>query len=385
MNTFALDNCDIYTGDEILTDSAVVVRDGQISELVPSSGLAERDVEIVNLEGMSVSPGFLDLQVNGGGDKMFNEDPSVDCIRRIMAGHRRFGTTDILPTFITGPYEGMRSAANAVDDAIRAGEDGVLGVHFEGPLLSESKLGVHDAAFAKSSPDDELNALFAANVGRSGSTVVTLAPEVVPAGYVRMLVDKGIRVAAGHTKASAAEVREAIDEGLSLGTHVWNAMSALGSREAGAVGALLGDSRVWCDFVADGHHVSFETLALSLRSLAQPKAILVTDAMHPVGGEKAGYTLGPYEVRVTDGKATTAEGVLAGSVLDLATAIRNMVQHVGVPKDEALRMATLYPAEFLGIDSLRGRIAPGYPAHLAIFDNEVHVSGVVYDGKLERF
>ena len=379
MSDFALVNCDIYTGDAVLTEHRLVVRGGTISEIRSLSEGSAPNAPDIDLGGQSVSPGFVDLQVNGGGDVLFNDDPSSAGLESILRGHRKFGTTDLLPTYITGPMDGMRQALDTVDSVARS-NPGVLGIHFEGPLLNESKLGVHDAQFVQSAPSLELTEIFRP---RETPMLVTLAPEKVPIEFISTLVERGVRVAAGHTNASAEQIVAAIDAGLSCGTHVWNAMSPLTSREAGAVGALMADERVWCDFVADGFHVAFTTLGLSLRAVGLRRAFLVTDAMSPVGGRKAGYTLGPYEVTVRNGRCVTPDGTLAGSALDLATAIRNLVQKLGIPKDEALRMATLYPAEFLGIADKRGRVAVGYPAHLAVFDNEIHVAGVVYGGEYE--
>jgi N-acetylglucosamine-6-phosphate deacetylase len=379
VNKFALVNCDVYTGDSVLTEHRLVVREGKIAEIRPFADGEVPDAPDVDLGGQSVSPGFIDLQVNGGGDVLFNDDPTPEGLDAILRGHRKLGTTDLLPTYITGPLDGMRRAFDAVR-AAHTTKPGILGIHFEGPILNENKLGVHDARFVRAGASDELSDIY-----RPGGVpmMVTLAPERADRGFIKSLVDRGIRVAAGHTNATADEIDAAIGEGLSCGTHVWNAMSPLTSRESGAVGALMADKRVWCDFVADGFHVAFTTLGLSLRAVAPRHAFLVTDAMSPVGGSKGGYTLGSYDVTVRDGKCVTEDGTLAGSALDLATAMRNIIQKLGVPKDEALRMGTLYPAEFLGVSDRRGRIAIGYPAHLAIFDNEIHVSAVVYDGKYD--
>jgi N-acetylglucosamine-6-phosphate deacetylase len=375
MTTFTLANCDIYTSEAVLTDHVLVVEDGVIAAIRPTS--AGPAGEVIDLGGQCVAPGFVDVQVNGGGDVLFNDQPEPEAVRAIATGHRKFGTTDILPTYITGPVEGMRRAVGAVAAARKEGEAGILGVHFEGPLINESKLGVHDRQHLRSA-DDELFEIMASL--DDGKTIVTLAPEVVPVGFIQRLAERGVLVAAGHTNATAVQIDVALREGLTLGTHVWNAMSPMTSREPGAVGALLAARAAWCNFVADGHHIAFPTLGVSIRAAA-PRAFLVTDAMSPVGGTKGGYTLGQYNVTVKEGKCVTEDGTLAGSALDLATAVRNLVQKIGLPKDEALRMASTYPAQFLGMADSRGKIAPGYPAHLAIFDNEINVSAVVYNSE----
>ena len=378
----ALTNCDIYTGDEVLSEHALVVSDGTITDVIPFRDVPS-DVEVLNLDGQSVAPGFIDLQVNGGGDALFNDDPSRDQIRRIVLAHRQFGTTDILPTYITGPVDGMLSAIGAVEQYEADGLEGVLGIHFEGPAINAAKAGVHDKHWIRTDHLEELLTVYHRASERLQAVLVTLAPEVVGHEFVHELRSCGVRVAAGHTDATGEQITAALDQGLSLGTHVWNAMSPLTSRDPGVVGALLHDDRVWCDFIADGYHVDFTTLSIAVRAKPRGRAFLVTDAMSPVGGKRGGYRLGPFDVRVEEGRCVTEDGTLAGSALDLATAVRNCIQIMGVPKDEALRMASLYPAQYLGVDDRLGRIRRGYKAHIAVFDNEIHVSNVLVEGELQ--
>lgn len=331
------------------------------------------DIEQIDLRGHSVSPGFIDLQVNGGGDRLFNDSPTADQVRAIRDAHLRFGTTDLLVTYITGPSEGMRAAAAAVAESM-APDNGILGIHFEGPAINPERAGVHDLSFIRSAPEDELLEIY----GRLGErTLVTLAPEMVSPGFVAKIAAAGARVAIGHSVADFATVVDAIEQGARGGTHVWNAMSPMTNRNPGTVGALLRDDRVWCGFIADGYHVDFDTLLVTLRAKSPRRAFLATDAMSPVGGETGGYRLGSYDVRVVDGRCQTADGTLAGSALDMASAVRNLIQKMGVPKQEALRMATLYPAEFMRLGGRFGSIAAGRVAHLAVFDNEINVSMVV--------
>jgi N-acetylglucosamine-6-phosphate deacetylase len=282
-------------------------------------------------------------------------------------------------TYITGPGDGMRRAAMAVSACREQGIDGVIGIHFEGPAINPARAGVHDRAWIRSEPADELTSTY--TLGRGYPTLVTLAPEMVQPGFITKLVKQGIRVSVGHTDATFDQTARAVDEGATGGTHVWNAMSGLTSRNPGAVGALLHADRVWCGLIADGFHVDFTTLAVSLRAKIPGRAFLVTDAMNPVGGTNDSFALGPHSVSVVDGKCQTEDGTLAGSALDMATAVRNCIQKIGIPKAEALRMATLYPARFLGVDDQLGTIRAGKRARLAIFDDELRVSAVVTGGE----
>lgn len=380
MVMYALVNCDIYTGDAIEYDKAVVIAEGRIKALVPLSDL-DASVERLDLEGRCVAPGFIDIQVNGGGGMLFNDSPTVDGIRVIAEAHKRFGTTNLLPTYITGPRAGMAGAVEAVNAARRdLSLKGVLGLHFEGPFINGTKAGVHDKRFVREANEDDLAIMLSP---MDGVMLVTLAPELVSMDTIARLTNARVLVSLGHTNAVCAEAKAALSHGARCVTHVYNAMSALTAREPGMVGAALDDRESWMGIIVDGFHADFVSVRVAMRAKAGRKVILVTDAMPPVGSSEAGFRLGEYDIRVEGGRCVTSDDVLAGSALDMATAVRNCVQHVGVPKDEALRMASTYPAEFLGLQDDLGRIAPGYCANLAIFNNQIIVSAVVVDGQYQ--
>lgn len=370
----ALVNCDIYTGTSVLTDHAVMIDGKDIVDVVSRENLPP-DVGRVDLGGRTVSPGFIDIQVNGGGDQLFNEAPTLESLVRIRDGHRRLGTTDILPTYITGGTEGMRQAAAAVRQFVDKGLDGVLGIHFEGPAISSERAGVHDRSFVRAESAEDLVNVYATDVG--GVRLVTLAPESVAPGFVAKLVSTGAIVSIGHSNADKEAIERAFSEGASGATHVWNAMSPMTSRDPGVVGRVLRNDRIACSVIVDGYHVDLTTVAVTIAAKPKGKCFLVTDAMAPVGGYLTEYRIGPHEISVLNGRPQTADGVLAGSVLDMATAVRNCVQRIGVPKDEALRMATLYPARFIGVDDRFGRIERGYIAHLVVLSNEIDIAGVI--------
>jgi N-acetylglucosamine-6-phosphate deacetylase len=217
-----------------------------------------------------------------------------------------------------------------------------------------------------------------------GYTIVTLAPEMVPAGFIHRLCAASIRVSAGHTNATFAQMMSAFEEGLSCGTHLWNAMSPMASREPGAVGALLRDDRAWYGIIGDGAHVDMNTLALSVKAKPPGQAFLVSDALSPVGEHgDASFWLGPLHIQVVDGVCVTDNGTLAGACCDLATGVRNCVERAGISKAEALRMASLYPARYLGADNRLGSIRPGLPARLVILDDRIRVTATIIDGEME--
>jgi N-acetylglucosamine-6-phosphate deacetylase len=300
--------------------------------------------------------------VNGGGDVLFNDEPTPEGIAAIVAGHRKFGTTALLPTLITDTPEKMRAARDAVRRAAPV-NPGVLGIHFEGPFLSPGKPGVHDPAMIRR-PDDADAALLCAP--QSHCTVVTLAPEEVPPGFIAQLAAAGIRVCLGHSMATYAQTKAALAEGLIGFTHLFNAMRPLESREPGPIAAALEAPGAWFGVIVDGVHVAPAMLRLALRGAAHP--MLVTDAMPPVGGRAPGFTLYGHEIVVRYGRCARADGTLAGAALDMASAVRNCVRMLDVPLTDALRFASTEPARFLGLGKELGRLAPGYRADMVAFD-----------------
>ena len=375
---YALVNCDIYTGKQVEYNKAIVIDGNVVHSIVDIKNLPK--IEQINLRGLSIAPGFIDVQVNGGGGVLFNDEPTIDGIKAIVEGHRRYGTTDLLPTFITGSLEGMRKASQSVQDYLDKQLTGVLGIHFEGPFISPSKAGVHDKKFIRPVSKDDLSAITSL---RKGVILLTLAPEVVPLDVIAALSKKGVKISLGHTEAKHSQALEALNNGASCVTHLYNAMSPIsGGREIGVLGAALVHEKSWGGIIVDGFHVDFEGVRLAYKAKSRGKLFLVTDAMPPVGqSQQSGFKLGSYDIRVENGKLVTGDGILAGSALDMASAVRNCVQKVGIPLDEALRMASTYKAEFLGISNTYGYIAPGYKANFTIFNNQVHVYATVVEGK----
>jgi N-acetylglucosamine-6-phosphate deacetylase len=358
----------VFDGTAVRERTAVVVDGARIVDLVPTRDLP-RTMSIRELpDDAWLAPGFIDVQVNGGADVLFNDQPTVQGVRSIAAAHRKFGTTGLLPTLISDSAEKMRLALDAADAA--AGEEGgILGIHLEGPFLSSEKPGVHDPRQIRPPSADELAMLTAP---RNGVLLVTLAPEVVPPGFIAELVAAGIRVSLGHSMASYRQTRAAMAEGLTGFTHLFNAMRPLSSREGGPIAQALESPHAWYGLIVDGVHVDPAMLRLALRGLGHP--MLVTDAMPPVGGSRANFNLHGKNITARDGYCVTDEGTLAGTVLDMAGAVRNCIRLLGVALPDALRFASAHPAAFLGLEQMLGKLAPGYRADLVAFDpNEITV------------
>ena len=352
----------VFDGSAVHRDCAVVIGGNRITALAPR-GDVPAGVPVAALpEGLWLAPGFIDTQVNGGGGVLFNNAPTPETIATILRAHRRFGTTALLPTLITDVPETTASAIRAVDEAA-ASMPGVIGIHLEGPFLSPDRPGVHDPRRLRRPDNDDLAMITAK---RRGVTLVTLAPEQVPSGFVSALTSAGVRVALGHSMATYAQTRAAIVDGLTGFTHLFNAMRPLASREPGPIAAALENPAAWFGMIVDGVHVDPAVLRLALRGLAQP--MLVTDAMPPVGANGSAFTLYGDEITVRDGRCLRRDGTLAGSALDMASAVRNCVDLLGVPLTDALRFASSNPANFLGLGHSLGRLAPDYRADLVAFD-----------------
>ncbi|MFL6933235.1 MAG: N-acetylglucosamine-6-phosphate deacetylase [Xanthobacteraceae bacterium] len=351
----------VFDGVVVHRNAAVVIDGAQVAGIMPRDEVPS-GVAVRALDGAWLAPGFIDIQVNGGGDVLFNDHPTPEGIATIAAAHRRFGTTGLLPTLISDTPEKMRAALAAVD-AIIGREPGVLGIHLEGPFLSPEKPGVHNVRVLRE-PTREDAALLTAP--HQGVTLVTLAPEQVPAGFIAELVGAGVRVSLGHSMATYAQTRAAMAEGLSGFTHLFNAMRPLTSRDPGPIPAALESPNAWFGMIVDGVHVDPAVLRLALRGRARP--ILVTDAMPPVGGERPTFALYGEEIMVKDEACARRDGTLAGAYLDMATAVRNAVRLLGVTLEDALRMASTHPAGFIGLGDVLGRLAPGYRADVVAFD-----------------
>ncbi len=374
-----------FRNGKILTDAGIesgrslLVRNGRIEAISGAREILGAD-QTIDLDGQLLVPGFVDTQVNGVGGVLFNDDPSVESIAAIGKAHRRFGTTGFLPTLISDDMHVVEQAIHAVREAIARGVPGVLGIHIEGPFLSNERRGVHDASKLRTL-DEEAMKLLATPTG--GVTMVTLAPERTTSAIIRALTEAGVIVSAGHTDATYEELQPALEAGVRGFTHLLNAMSQLGNREPGAVGAALANADCWAGLIVDGHHVHAEVLKIALRAKRLDRFMLVTDAMPSVGADVKEFRIQGRVITVEGDKIVDDEGRLAGAHLDMAGAVRNTVNQLGVPLTDALRMVSTYPAEFLKLDGHVGRIAPGHRADLLLVDEELKVLGSWIGGRAD--
>jgi N-acetylglucosamine-6-phosphate deacetylase len=367
--TTALVNGRTLLDGRFVAGKAVVLEAGRIAAVVDEAEAPAAAGRHDLADGLLV-PGFIDTQVNGGGGALFNDAPTVATIATIGRAHRAFGTTGFLPTLISDDLHVIRSGIEAVEAAIDQGVPGVLGIHIEGPFLNEHRKGIHDADKIRALDEEGWAVLTSLKRGR---TVVTVAPECTTPEMIARLAAAGVIVAAGHSNGKYAEVQAAIAAGLTGITHLFNAMSPLGAREPGVVGAALESDWTWCGIIVDDQHVAPATLKIALRCKPHDRFMLVTDAMPTVGSESKEFLLQGKRIVARDGACFDDNGRLAGSDLDMAWAVRNAIGLLDLPPETAFAMAAAAPAAFLRLEGELGRIAPGYRADLALLDEDLRV------------
>jgi N-acetylglucosamine-6-phosphate deacetylase len=352
----------VFDGVEVRNDCAVVVDGSKIEAVLPRTEIATAIPTLELPDNAWLAPGFIDIQVNGGGDVLFNDAPTPNTIRTIAAAHRKFGTTSLLPTLISDNPGKMAAACDAVERLVGT-DPSILGIHLEGPFLSPEKPGVHDPRALRQPTADDLALLTAP---RHGARLVTLAPEQVPPEFIAALAAAGVRISLGHSMATYAQTKQALAAGLTSFTHLFNAMRPLDSREPGPIAAALEIPHAWYGMIVDGVHVAPAMLRLALRGRAAP--ILVTDAMPPVGGTQSSFVLAGETISVQGDRCVRSDSRLAGTYLTMAGAVRNCVKLLDVPLTDALRFASAHPAKMLGLGNTLGKLAPGFRADMVAFD-----------------
>lgn len=361
-----------YIDGEIKPYHSIEIENGTINRVSPF----EPAKASVMVEGIVV-PGFIDIQVNGGGGVLLNQQRSAESVLKMFEAHQQYGTTSMLPTLITDTADVMVEAAAAIRDARKLCETGILGVHFEGPWLSEERKGVHKSEFIRAPSDSELAILSDPLLGK---VLVTLAPESVEPGVIRDMVGAGIIVFLGHSDAPADVVERAIEAGATGFTHLYNAMSPLTSRAPGMVGTALA-SHSYAGIIVDGFHASPTACNVAFRAKGPKEMILVTDAMSFAGSNAQEIAFFDSTILLADKKLTTPDGTLAGSSLTMEDAVKNTVALCGQRIADAIEMATQTPAKALGVDHLVGSIAPGRVANLLSLDNQLSVKRLWQNGR----
>lgn len=365
----------IFDGEHLLDDHAVVVEGARIAAIVPHSD--RPDGAVRDLGGGLLAPGYIDIQVNGGGGVLFNEDPTPEGIARIAAAHRNHGTIGLLPTLVTDTPQVTAAAIAATREARRL-TPAALGIHLEGPFLDPRRKGAHELSYIRSLERDDVATIAEANCG---AVMLTLAPNRVGTESIAELARHGVLVSLGHSDASYEQARGAVEAGARAFTHLFNAMSAPTGREPGMVGAALDLDEPFVGLIADGHHVHEANLRIALAAKRRDRFMLITDAMPPAAGGPDHFELQGRRVTCADGCLRLDDGTLAGSVLTMDEAVRYAVSVVRLPLVDALAMASRVPATFLRRDTELGRIAPGYLASLVHLDDELRVLETWIEGR----
>jgi len=379
MSITAYTGADVFDGTTRHTGAALLVQDGQIEGI----GDVPAGATIHALSGGLIAPGFVDLQVNGGGGVMFNDDQSVATLTTIAQAHASLGTTALLPTLITDTPARVAAAIDAVEQAIDLGVAGIIGMHIEGPHLSVARKGAHDPDLIRPMQDADLALLLDAAT-RLPHLMVTVAPESVTPAQIKTLTDAGVIISLGHTDAPYAKCEAAAKAGASCATHLFNAMSQLTGREPGLVGTVLESGTLNAGLIADGIHVSAASIRVALRAKQGTGAVfLITDAMATVGSDITEFTLNGRTIYRREGRLTLSDGTLAGADLDMPTALRFMVNTVGVPEDQALAMATSVPAHVIGAAPFGG-LTTGGPASFVHLDAALELQSVWQNGEVLR-
>jgi len=375
-NQFALVGARIFTGEEFLENHSVIINNDNIESIIPDNQLTAEALKIY-LNGGILAPGFIDLQVNGGGGKFFTHDNSLSAIKTLLEAHRSKGTTSLLPTLISEKAVTHQQAANSVLTAVAAGYKSVLGLHIEGPFFAKTKRGAHAEKFIRKMESTDIDWLKNLTRNQELTILLTLAPEILQPGVIRELSQQGLLVFAGHTDATYEQIQIAIEEGLCGFTHLYNAMRNTTARDPGVVGAALENKTTWCGIIIDGHHVHSASARIAYAAKPE-KVFLVSDAMATVGSTEKSFQLYDEKINESQTEPTAClinqEGKLAGSAIGLIDAVKLNTQWVGVDLAESLRMASLYPARCLKLDHQLGKIQSGYRADLVHFTDDFQVT-----------
>ncbi|EGQ8085261.1 N-acetylglucosamine-6-phosphate deacetylase [Vibrio vulnificus] len=376
---YALTNCKIYTGSDVLSEHALIIENDLITSIVPAADLPS-GIEVKDLAGANVSPGFIDLQLNGCGGVMLNDEITAETMQIMHEANLKSGCTSFLPTLITSSDADMRAAITAAREYHAKYKNQSLGLHLEGPYLNVMKKGIHSVDYIRPS-DTSMVDFICENADVVAK--VTLAPELNDPEHIEKLRNAGIVVSIGHTNATYAEARKGFEAGITFATHLFNAMTPMVGREPGVVGAIYDTPDVYAGIIADGFHVDYANIRIA-HKIKGEKLVLVTDATAPAGANMDYFIFVGKKVYYRNGKCVDENGTLGGSALTMIEAVENTVEHVGIALDEALRMATLYPAKAIGVDGYLGRIKKGYIANLTIFDRDFNVKATVVNGQYEQ-
>ena len=375
----ALIGAQLFSGKEFFDNRALLIDGENIIDVINEHDIPN-NFEIQKLNGGILSPGFIDLQVNGGGGKLFNNSPDKESLNAIIEAHQHFGTTSIMPTVISDSLNVLKRCATTISEEIESNKS-LLGVHIEGPFFNVKYRGVHQKQYINTINSDYLN-LFESL--QDFPVMLTLAPECISTKQLKHLKSLGFKILAGHTDASYDQLEEAIKYGLDGFTHLFNAMGQISAREPGVVGSALTFDNTTASIIVDLHHVHPSLIQMAYKQKPQGKLFFVSDSMATIHHGEPSFELYDEVVSESNGRIINSEGKLAGSSITQIDAIKNAYQSCNIPLNEALAMASRYPAEYLGVANYLGSLESGYRADLTHFSLDLQVQNVWVAGKQLR-
>ncbi len=378
-------NANIFNGEEFITENTVIIEDKIIKKILKEEMLTLEDKEnheILDIGGMILSPGFIDLQLNGCGGVLFNDDISVKALEIMNETNKKFGCTSFLPTLITSPDEKIEKALELIKNYENKEEVGVLGLHIEGPYISVERKGIHRPEYIRALSDEIIDKI--ASYGSEVTKIITIAPEKAQVSHLKKLKESGVNISVGHTNATYEECMEK-KEYFNGATHLYNAMSPLESRNPGVIGFLFNNDTTRCGIIIDGFHMDYASAEIAKKILKE-RLYLVTDAVSPAGTtDMKEFVFEGNLVKYENGKCYSPSGTLGGSALVMIEGVKNLVNHVHVSLEEALRMATSYPAQAISVEDRYGYIKEGYVADMTYFNSEYEVKGTISKGNLTEY
>jgi len=375
-------NAKVITPYEILDNKNVIVKDGKIAEITSDELSPDGFLEVIDAKSNYLSPGFIDIHNHGNSGYDFM-DANFEAFDEISKFHLKNGVTSYLLTTITSKHQDLIDALNAGSEYIESNMrySNMVGIYLEGPYFSKEKKGAQPERYLKNPTIEEIDDFIKAS--RNHLTVVSIAPEMGNSlNSIRYLKEKGIKVAMGHTNSTYDIAKKAIDSGASIATHLYNGMRSFSHREPGIIGASLTDERVRCEIIADMIHIHKAAIKLAIDIKGYDSIVLISDAMMAAGKSDGEYTLGGQDVTVKEGKAMLKDGTIAGSTLTLDKAVYNLVNHLGIKLNDAVRMATLSSAKAIGIDDKKGSIEIGKDADMIIFDDKLNILNTIVNGEV---
>ncbi len=375
---YAITNVNVFDGVEIHHNQIIIIENDTITRVISNNETMDMQLPDVQIDGKGylATAGFIDLQLNGCGGVLLNTDPSLKTLDIMNKTNLKTGTTQFLPTFITSDQQAMENIVSIVGELDQPETHGVLGLHLEGPFISIEKKGAHRQEFIREL-DLPTARFFAQNADKI--RVLTVAPENTSQEAIDIVRDAGITVSLGHTNATYAQVCE--KNGLEMATHLYNAMTPLGSREPGVVGYIF-DKKPHAGIIVDGIHADYPSVRIAHQLMGE-KLFMVTDAVTPAGTDMTEYDMAGVKAYVTNGKCHYEDGTIAGAAITMIEGVRNLIQHVGLSREEALRMASLYPAKAIKIDDSYGKIAEGYKANIVLLNDNNQVEHIFQMGRQE--